>query len=109
MADKIRRSGSQRREDAAPTGREKSAVETGGGRASAGNPAAEGIHRKKQVRHKAERTAALLLVARFGLIRWRVCRLAALDRDMLRYQSGRSDGQGLRARMREIAGTKGRD
>jgi dihydropyrimidine dehydrogenase (NAD+) subunit PreA len=35
-----------------------------------------------------------------------VCRLVALDRNTLRYQSRRSDDQGLRARIREIAETK---
>ena len=37
-----------------------------------------------------------------------MCRLVALDRNTLRYQSRRSDDQGLRARMREIAETKRR-
>ena len=50
----------------------------------------------------------MLLVARFGLSQRRVCRLVALDRNTLRYQSRRSDDEGLRARMREIAETKRR-
>lgn len=49
-----------------------------------------------------------MLVARFGLSQRRVCRLVALDRNTLRYQSRRSDDQGLRARMRGIAETKRR-
>ena len=48
------------------------------------------------------------MVARFGLSQRRVCQLVALDRNTLRYQSRRSDDQGLRARMREIAETKRR-
>jgi putative transposase len=48
------------------------------------------------------------MVARFGLSQRRVCRVVALDRNTLRYQSRRSDDQGLRARMREIAETKRR-
>ena len=43
------------------------------------------------------------MVVRFGLSQRRVCRLVALDRNTLRYQSHRSDDQGLRARMRAIA------
>ena len=46
-----------------------------------------------------------MLVARFGLSQRRVCRLMALDHNTLRYQSRRSDDQGLRARMRAIAET----
>jgi putative transposase len=38
-----------------------------------------------------------------------VCRVVALDRNTLRYQSRRSDDQALRARIREIAETKRRD
>ena len=52
--------------------------------------------------------AAQGVVTRFGLSQRRVCRLVALDRNTLRYQSRRSDDQGLRARMREIAETKRR-
>jgi putative transposase len=48
------------------------------------------------------------MVVRFGLSQRRVCRLVALDRNTLRYQSRRSDDQGLRARMREIAESKRR-
>lgn len=44
-------------------------------------------------------------MARVGLSQRRVCRLVALDRNTLRYQSRRSDDQGLRARMRAIAET----
>ncbi len=44
-------------------------------------------------------------MARGGLSQRRVCRLVALDRNTLRYQSRRSDDQGLRARMRAIAET----
>jgi putative transposase len=91
-----------------PTGRRKPAIEADGGRASAGYPSAEGDHRKKTGRPKAKRTAATLLVVRFGLSQRRVCRLVALDRNTLRYQSRRADNQGLRARMREIAETKRR-
>src|SRR5713101_2292227 len=74
-----------------------------GGGASAGPPGAAGDHRKKLVRPKAKRTAATLLVARFGLSQRRVCRLVALDRNTPRYRSCRRDDSRLRARMREIA------
>ena len=60
-----------------------------GGGASAGHPGAEGAGRQKLVRPKAKRTAARLLMARGGLSQRRVCRLVALDRNTLRYQSRR--------------------
>jgi len=66
------------------TGRRKPAIETDGGRASAGYPGAEGDPRKKLVRPKAKRTAATLMVVRFGLSQRRVCRVVALDRNTLR-------------------------
>jgi putative transposase len=47
-------------------------------------------------------------VARFGLSQRRVCRLVALDRNTLRYQSRRADDPVLRARIREIAESKRR-
>ena len=77
-------------------------VEADGGGANAGHPGAEGAHRNKRVRPKAERIAATLLVARFGLSQRRVCQLVALDRNTLRYRSRRA----LRPRMRELAETK---
>jgi len=46
------------------------------------------------------------MVARFGLSQRRVCQLVAQDRNTLRYQSRRSDDQGILARVREIAETK---
>jgi len=48
------------------------------------------------------------VVARFGLSQRRVCRLVDLDRNTLRYQRRRSEDQGLRVRIREIAATKRR-
>ena len=108
MADEIRGAGGQRREETAPTGRRKPAINTDGGGASTRYPGAEGDHRKKLVRPKAKRTAATLMVVRFGLSQRRVCRLVALDRNTLRYKSRRSDDPALRARMREIAETKRR-
>ena len=86
LADEIRRSGSQRCEETAPTGRWKPAIETHGGRASAGHPGAEGDHHKK-LKTQAKQTTATLMVARFGLgqrrekwprkfeqaVRWRIC------------------------------------
>ena len=86
--------GSQRCEETAPAGRGKPAVEADGGGASAGYPGAEGDHRKKLVRPKAKRTAATLLVARFGLSQRRVCRFVALDRNTLRYRSRRPGRSG---------------
>jgi putative transposase len=68
--------------------------------------ALKAITAKTLVRPKAKRTATTLLVVRFGLSQRRVCRLVALDRNALRYQSG---DQGLRARIREIAETTPRD
>ena len=100
--------GSQRCEEAAPAGRRKPAVKTDGGGASARYPGAESDHRKKLVRPKAKRTAAIWMVARFGLSPRRVCRLLTLDRNTFRYQSRRSDDSGLRTRMREIAESKRR-
>ena len=108
VADEIRGARHQRREETAPAGRRKQTVKTDGGGASVGHSGAEGDHRKNLVRPKAKRTAATLMVARFGLSQRRVCQLVALDRNTLRYQSRRSDDQGLRARMREIAETKRR-
>ena len=67
--------------------------------------ALKAITAKTLVRPKAKRTPATLLVVRFGLSQRRVCRLVALDRNTLRYQRWRSDDQGLRARIREIAET----
>jgi putative transposase len=64
------------------------------------------ITAKKLIRPKAKRTAVTLLVVRFGLSQRLVCRLVSLDRNTLRYQSRRSDDQGLRARIREVAETK---
>ena len=100
--------GSQRCEEAAPTGRGKPATEANGGGPSVGHPGAEGDHRKKLVTPKAKRIAATVLAARFGLSQRRVCRLVALDRHTLRYRSRRADDQALRTRMREIAQTKRR-
>jgi hypothetical protein len=77
-------------------------VEADGGGANAGHSGAEDAHRNKRVRPKAERIAATLLVARFGLSQRRVCQLVALDRNTLRYRSRRA----LRPRMRELAETK---
>ena len=74
LADEIRRSGSQRCEETAPTGRWKPAIETHGGRASAGHPGAEGDHHKK-LKTQAKQTTATLMVARFGLGQRRVCRI----------------------------------
>jgi hypothetical protein len=56
--------------------------------------ALKAITAKTLVRPKAKRTAATLLVVRFGLSQRRVCRLVALDRTTLRYQSWRSGAQG---------------
>ena len=69
-------------------------IEAGSGGAGARYSGAEGDHRKTLVRPKAKRTAATLLVVRFGLSQRRVCRLVALDRNTLRYQSARSGSQG---------------
>ena len=74
VADEIRAPGSQRREETAPTGRRKPAIEADGGGASAGRPGAEDDQRKKLVRPNAKRTAATLLVGRVGLSQRRVCR-----------------------------------
>jgi putative transposase len=49
---------------------------------------------KKMVAPKAKRTAAQWMAERFGLSQRRVCRLVALDRNTLRYQSWRSGAQG---------------
>jgi putative transposase len=54
---------------------------------------------------KAKQTAAIWIVARFGLSQRRVCRVVALDRNTLRYRSRRQDDSGLRTRMLEIAET----
>lgn len=67
VADEIRGPGRQRCEKTAPTARKKPAIETAGGRASAGHPDTEGDHHKTLVMPKAKRTAALLLVARSRL------------------------------------------
>lgn len=106
MADEIRWPGGQRREEVAPAGRGKPALEADGGGTSAGHPGAQGGHHKKLVTPKAKRLAAVLIVVRFGLSQRRVCRVVALDRNTLRYQSRRLDDQALRARMRAIAETK---
>ena len=50
MADEICRPSSQRREEAAPTGRGKPAVDADGDGAGVGDPGAEGNHRQKLVR-----------------------------------------------------------
>jgi putative transposase len=47
-------------------------------------------------------------VARVGLSQRRVCRLAALDRNTLRYRWRRPDDQAFRTRMRELAEAKRR-
>ncbi len=72
--------GSQRRDEAAPDGRGKPAVEAEGGGASAGQSGPEGNHRKKLVRPQAKRAVAQEVITRFGLSQRRVCRVGALDR-----------------------------
>lgn len=56
----------------------------------------------------ADATFYKWMAERVGLSQRRVCRLVALDRPTLGYQSHRSDDQGLRTRMRAIAATKRR-
>ena len=107
VANEIRRTGSPRREETPPAGRRKPAVKADGGGALE-IQALKALNAKKLVKPQAKRTAARLLVARFGLSQRRGCRLVALDRITLRYQSRRSDDQGRLARMRAIADTKRR-